>query len=603
MRVASGNAGAARARGVPRRFKRGVILQGDKKPSYLKGAAILAAASVFVKIVGAVYKIPIITILGDEGTGYFQVTYNIYTLILTIATAGIPVALSRLVSSAVAKGNSALVKRYFSVALPAFLLIGLAAMLIMYFFADSFARMMNSTPAAHGIRVLAPAVFFVCIISVYRGYAQGFENMVPTAASQAVEVISKAAFGIAAAMWLMSMGYELSIVSAGAIFGVTIGLGLCVPLLIRFKRRIDRKLPARDEDAMAPGDAWEPPDGVKAPNSGKPPAAVEAPADADAVDKMGRLAVFARIMRVSIPITVSASFMTIMTVIDTSVVLGRLQGALGVSESEASALFGVYTKGLTIYNLPPALIVPVAVSIIPAIAAALAKGRSGEAGLIMKTSVKLANLLAMPAGAGIMVLAGPILTALYYDPSQSPETVALMTTMQVILGAASFFVCLQHVTTAILQATGYEHIALMTFPIGAALKIAMSYFLAGNPAVGIMASPTGTLACFAVISSLNIVFIIAKVKERPKFAPAFIKPLLCTAAMAGAAYLAYGAARKLGSGAIGAGRFAVALYMAVAIVAALIVYAVLIIVTGAITAEDLKLVPKGEKLTKLLRIR
>ena len=547
-----------------------------KKTSYLKSAAILAAATIFVKIIGAVYKVPILTILGNEGTGYFQTTYGIYTMILTIATAGIPAALSRLVSSAATKGKTALVKRYFSVALPAFIIIGTIAMVVMYAFADQFAAMMNNPPAADGIRVLAPAVLFVCIISVYRGYMQGFENMVPTAVSQAVEVLCKAAFGISAAMWLVSMNYEKYIVSAGSIMGVTVGLGLCVPLLVWYKKRYDRK------------------QAVAGSSGGDDGAADELP---------GRMRVFGRLMEVSIPITLGASFMAIMTVIDNSVVLGRLQNALHYTVQESSALSGILTKGLTVYNFPPALIVPVAVSIIPAIAAALAINRDNDAANIMQSSVKLTNLLAMPAGAGIAVLAGPILKVLYYDPAETPETAALMAAMLSILGLASFFVCLQHVTTAILQASGHERIALMTFPVGAVIKIIITYTLAGNPDVGIVASPIGTLVCFMVISALNIFFILIKVNKKLKFGVAFLKPFFCTAIMSVVAFLTYKLVFLLGAGALGVGRLAQVVYLAASIFVAVIVYGILIIVMRAITMEDMVLVPKGEKVAKILKIR
>lgn len=538
-------------------------MQGLKKQNFLKGAAILAAASIFVKIVGAIYKIPIFNVLDDEGIGYFQVTYNVYTLILTIATAGVPVALSRLVSSAAARGNNGLVKRYFSVSLPAFLCIGVVAMAVMLLFADQFAGMMNSSPAAPGIRVLAPAVFFVCIISVYRGYAQGFENMIPTAMSQMIEVVSKAAFGIAAAMWLVGMGYESHIISAGAILGVTVGLGLCVPVLVWYKRRLDRGLDI-------PGDT-----------AGLPT----------------RLRVFGQLMKVSIPITLSASFMSIMVVIDTSVVLGRLQGALMQSEAEANALYGVYTRGLTIYNLPPALIVPVAVSIVPAIAAAVAKGRTDESKSIMQSSMKLNNLLAMPACAGIMALSTPILIALFGDDRQVTASVLM------ILGAASFFVCLQHITIAILQANGHERMALITFPAGAVVRIGLSYLLVAIPDIGILGSPIATLACFIVMSVLNIVFIMVKIKSRSKIGATFIKPLVCTAAMSAAAYLTYRLLHWLGSGIIGSGRMAVCLYLGGAIVVGVAVYVVLIVVTRTLTTDDMKYVPKGEKVAKILRIK
>ena len=534
-----------------------------KKQNFLKGAAILAAASIFVKIIGAVYKIPIFNILDDEGIGYFQVTYNIYTLILTISTAGVPVALSRLISSAAARGDNGLVKRYFKVSLPAFMIIGAVAMAVMLIFANTFARLMNSSPAAAGVRTLAPAVFFVCIISVYRGYAQGFENMIPTAMSQVVEVVCKAAFGIAAAMWLMSMGRESHIVSAGAIMGVTIGLGLCIPLLIWYKKKLDRGLSFPDDTAGLPS----------------------------------RLGVFGRLLKVSIPITLSSSFLSIMIVIDTSIILGRLQTALHYTEGEANALFSIFTRGLTIYNLPPAVVIPLAVSIVPAIAAALTKNREDEAKDIMRSSIKLCNLLTMPACAGIMALSGPILVALYGDSRQITSTVLI------ILGAASFFVCLQHITLAILQANGHEKLAMLTFPIGAVFRIVFSFVLVGNPNIGILGSPFGTLACFMVMSAMNIIFILTKVKARDKIAGTFAKPLLCTAIMAVTAFFVYKLLYMVGSGMIGTGRMAVCIYLGAAIVVGVVVYVVLIIATRTLTTKDMKLVPKGDKLAKLLRIK
>ena len=560
-------------------------MQEQGKQNFLKGAAILAAAQIFVKIVGAIYKIPIANVLDDEGRGSFSVTYDVYTLLLTISTAGIPAALSRLVSTANAKGKTSLVRRYFSVALPSFIVIGAIAMLIMFVFAQSFANLMNDSLAAPGVRVLAPAVFFACIISVYRGYAQGFENMIPTAVSQVFEVVSKAVFGLIIAMWLAKMGRESDIlsimgakiklgphiVSAGAIMGVTIGLGLCIPVLIWYKKRLDRKLSESNDTAELPS----------------------------------RFGVFGRIMKVSIPITLSASFMAIMSFVDTSVVLGRLKSSImlaqglteAAAEAQARAMNGIYVLGKNVYNLPLALVVPISVSIIPAIAAALAKNREGEAGVIMQSSVKLVNLLAMPAGAGLMALATPIMIALYNESRQ------LAATILVILGAASFFACLQYITTAILQANGHERITLMTFPIGAAIKIVIGYLLAGNQNFGIIGSPIGTLCCFSAISTLNIIFIIVKVKERPKLLGVFVKPFLCTSVMAAVAYSAYKLINTFGSGILGTGRFAVIVFLGISILVGVAVYAILIIRTHTVTKEDMLLVPKGEKLVKIFGIK
>ena len=551
-------------------------MQDQKTQNFIKSTAILAATSIFVKIIGAIYKIPLFNVLDDTGIGAFQVTYNVYTLILTIATAGVPVALSRMVSSAAATGKTGLVKRYYKVAMPAFALIGVATMLAMYFFADQLADAMNNSLAAPGIKVLAPAVFFVCVISVYRGYAQGFENMVPTAASQALEVLCKAGFGIVLAVFLSRAGSDVQYVSAGGIAGVTIGLGLCIPLLAWFKRRIDRTMTAEIDIPGGGGQSALP----------------------------GRMRVFLQFMKVSIPITIGSSFMTIITVVDNSVALGRVQWLLreqGVAEelirNMSSAELGIYAKGLTLYNLPSALIVPVAISVVPAIAAALARGREGEARSIMQSSIKLVNLFAMPACAGLMVLATPVMDVLFQDTRQIAVEVLIF------LGAAAFFVCLQLVTTAILQANGNERLPMLSIPVGGAVKIALTYFLVGNPNFSILGCAIGSLVCFIVICAMNIVFIIKKVKERPKFGVVFLKPLLCTATMAVAAYFIYKLAHTVGTGILGTGRMAVAAYLAVAILIALLVFVSMIFVTRTITADDLKLVPKGEKLAKLLRIK
>jgi len=195
------------------------LREETKDNSYLKGAAILTAALVFAKIVSAIYKIPIARMLGAEGTGYFQVTYNIFVLILALSTAGIPVALSRIIASANARGNTNLIKRYYSVAMPAFTLIGLIATVLMIVFADNLAHLMNSSHVSFGIRIIAPTLFFVCIISVFRGYAQGLGNMKPTALSQIIEVVTKTLIGISAVLILLvkPMGSSTSMCPSPAV--------------------------------------------------------------------------------------------------------------------------------------------------------------------------------------------------------------------------------------------------------------------------------------------------------------------------------------------------------------------------------------------------
>jgi len=560
------------------------FLQEQRKSNFLKGAAILAATGVFVKIVGAIYQIPILRVMGDEGAGYFHVTYMVYAFILAISTAGVPVALSRLISSSIARSNYAMVRKYFSVAMPTFIIVGTVAMLIMFFFADQIAELMNTSLASYGIRVLAPAVFFVCIISVLRGYAQGFEDMVPTAISQVIEVVSKAVIGIAVVFFLSGLGYEAQFVSAGAITGVTIGLGLCVPVMIWYKKRIERT--HSDNSLVSQETSYQ--------NQNSSVESAELPT---------RKRTFLRIMKVSIPISISATFMSIMGVVDTSIVSGRLQHALMLTETEAVTQLGLLRKGLSIYNIPPSLIVPLAVSIIPAIASAIARENKREVNLITHSSLKLMNLFTMPACVGISILAGPILRALYYNPDQAPEAFASMTLILTILGVAGYFVCFQHISISILQANGHERVSLITFPIGAAVKIVLSYILVGNPNFGIIGSPIGTFACFATIVTLNLIFIKVRVKQKFNFVNSFLRPLLCTITMAAAAYFSYNLAYRFGSRYLGTSNMSIVLFLAFAVFIGVAVYCVMVVLTRTISKEDLSHIPKGEKLAKLLRVR
>ena len=535
----------------------------SKKQNYLRGAAILAAASILVKIVSAIYKMPIQNVLGEEGSGHFQITYNIYMFILAISTQGIPVALSRLISAAEATGRTQLTKRYFSVAMPAFIVIGIIFSSVMAIFANELAGFFENSLAAPGIRVMAPAIVFVCIISVYRGYAQGHGNMVPTAISQVIEVVVKTIFGLVAAWLLLKAGQESHIISAGATVGVTAGLGLAIPLLAVYKRKTDRTQYLGDTaDAALPS----------------------------------KSAALKQILKVSVPISLGSAFMSVLTLLDSKVVLGQLKSGLGMLEAEAVAQYGIYGRGLSIYNVPSALIVPISISVIPAIAAALASGRKREAAGIMESSVKLANLIAMPAGIGISVLSAPIYGVFYGDfvGETGPRILAF-------LGIAAFFVCLQIMTTALLQATGNERVPMITYAIGGVLHIVMDYFLV--PRLGIVGSPIGTITCYGTIAVLNLIFVMVRVKEKPKLAVGFLKPLLCAAVMGVAARAVYELTFKLLSGSLGVSRIVMTLYLGAAIVVAVIVYAVLIIATGTLTKEDMTLLPKGEKLARLLRIK
>ncbi|MDR1065683.1 MAG: polysaccharide biosynthesis protein [Oscillospiraceae bacterium] len=538
--------------------------------NYLKGAAILAASVVIAKLVGALFKIPLYNLLGTDGTAHFNKTYQIYTLLLAISYSGIPAALSRLISAAGETGRERQIARYHSVALPAFAVVGAAVSALMFIFAPQLADFMKDPQAQAGIRTLSPAVFLCCVVSVYEGYAQGHGDMLPTAIKQFLEVTCKLIFGMAVAVALINRGADSGTTAAGAITGSVIGLVISLPVLIAYKRRRERRISPRLGDGIAErGD--------------KPALSVKSTLGA--------------IFRVSVPITLGASFMSVLTLLDSRVVSLRLE-ASGLTHAEAISKFGIYSQCQTIFSFPPSLISAITVSVLPAISAAAAGKRSAEARGITESAMKLVCLAAMPAAVGITVLSGPIFRALYGVSAAAEDGARILA----ILGAASFFACAQLLTTVILQANGRERVPMATFVIGGAAQLALDYVLVGDRRIGIIGSPVGTLVCYALITVINLIVIKLKTPDPARVTRSAVKPLMISAVMGAAAYSVYGLSRKLLGTTFGSGRTAEVFALAPAILVAVVIYAVLAVVAGAITREDLKYVPKGGGIADLLRL-
>ena len=528
-----------------------------KKQNYLHGAAILAFGVVIMKILGFIYKVPLGNILGDKGYAHFLVAYNIYSVFLTLATAGLPVALSRMISEADTMGRYNQVRRIFSMAWRTFFVIGVVCTLIMALFPAQLAGLLNDPGAEASILALSPAVLLVCLTSAYRGYCQGHENMTPTTVGQVLEVLAKVAVGLALAWYLIKTGHSLEEGSAGAIFGVTVGSLAALGYMFYVKRRYY-------------GSGRE---GTDTPGS--------------------RSKVLKTLLRVAIPITLGSSVLSLINLIDSGLCLGRLQDAAGFSEAAATELYGVYGKAQTLYNLPASFITPLTISVVPAIAAARAMGRRGEASRIAENSLRIAVVLALPMGVGLSVLAGPIMNTVY--PGSHGSGPELLT----IMGAASFFVCMALMMNAILQAGGNEKYPIYSMIAGGVVKIAVNWFLVADPDINIIGAPIGTLSCYAVMCVMNFIFLCRCLPEKPSLRRILLRPVAASALMGLTAWAVYG----LGARFLGGGGLMGAVSMLAAIGAAVVVYLVLTIALRAVTYEDMKLIPKGEKLARVLHIK
>ena len=531
----------------------------EKKQSFLGGAAILAAGIVIVKIIGAVFKIPLLNILGETGAADFNNAYNIYAMLLTLSTAGLPVALSKMVSEANTLGKHRQAQRIFRVSFTVFLTLGVLSFALMWWGNDYLASLLHNPRAAYGIRALAPAVVCVGCLSAFRGYAQGRFHMTPTAVSQIIEALCKLVIGLALALWLLREGYPDYIAAAGAIMGVTIGT--IISLIYMALDHLRHRERAEDNEACDGGGA-----------------------------------IFRRLLAIAIPITLSASMVSIITLIDTSLVQGQLQNALGMTLDESRALYGTYSACMTLYNLPSSLMIALTASVIPTVSAALIRRDRAHTARVVGSSFRVTALLAFPMGFGLWALAEPIFKLLYsrYDATLGGPLLAT-------LGIASIFVCIMLITNSILQSYGRVNVPIVTMLIGGVVKIALNYNLVAIPSVNIHGAPIGTLVCFALTALLNLVIVARTMEDKPNYFALFFKPLLASFLMAMCAKLTYRLLTRVIV--LSSARLSLILCVGGAIGVAVVVYAALVFLLHIITKDDLALLPKGEKVAKFLKIR
>lgn len=545
------------------------VAQTQKQNSFFGGAAILAAGILIVKLIGMFYKIPLINIIGEAGAADFNNAYNIYAVLLTVSTAGLPVAVSKLVSEANALDRRNQVRRTFRLALVLFLALGLVSFLVMFFRADTLAGMMNDSKAAAGIRALAPAVVCVGCLAALRGYSQGHSNMAPTSVSQIIEALCKLVVGLGLAFWLVKQGKDPDVAAAGAITGVTVGTVVALAYMV-----LDFLLSRGREDIRG----------------------------TDRPDSAG--SILANILKIAVPITLSSSMVGIVTVIDSSLVQGQLQSALDLTEQASRTLYGNYSGALNIYNLPTSLMAAITASVIPAVSAALARRDRRGAARITGSALRITALLSFPMGVGLFVLGTPIIRLLF------PKlNVAVAGPLLSTLGIATPFVCMVLVCNSVLQAHGFINLPVIVMVLGGIVKIVNNYNLVG--AIGIAGAPVGNILCFGLALVLDLVVITRVIPNRPRLLPIFAKPAVASAVMGGAAWAVYGLLSRIlsseqvnqaGQTVRAVSRMGNAAGIFLAIAVAGVVYLVLVIALRAISRDDLALMPKGDKLARLLRL-
>jgi len=527
----------------------------QKKQNFLQGTALLAMATAIVKVIGALYKIPLNAIIGEQGFGYFNTAYEIYNVLLMISTAGLPVAMSRMISQASSLRHYNQVRRIYATARGIFLALGITGSLLMTVFCRQLAQFQNQPDAWAAIGFLGPCVLLICIMSTFRGFFQGQSNMLPTSISQVLEAVVKLIVGMIAAIVLLKATGSIPLAAGGAILGVTAScLVSSVYLFGCFRKSFDL-LPRTNEEV----------------NSYR--------------------STIRGLLIIAIPITIGSAGLQILTMLETKIYMGRLLG-LGYSQAEADTMRGIYGMAQTIFNMPCSFITPITISIIPAITAQLTLCNDAEARATEESAARITGLISMPCAIGLAVMAEPV-TALL--GGYTGEKLVLATKLMTVLGISIMFNAVVLLTTAILQAHGRAGRPVVNMFAGGLLKLAAVYMLTGNPAFGILGTPIGTLLCYLAICLLNIYSIRSMLDHAPAIVSNLIRPFLAAATMGVFTWLSLQGLKMIGIDSR-------LILCGAPIVVGVVVYCLAAVKFRVVTRSDCLLLPKGEKIAKLLRL-
>lgn len=437
------------------------------KKSFVKGAVILGVSGMIVKMLGAVFRIPLGNIIGDTGMGYYQTAYPIYVLMLNLTVSGFPTAVSRMVSERRAEGNYREAYRIFRIAFVMIAAIGLVSCLILFAGAP-FVASFSSMKAVYAIRAIAPALVVVPLMSAFRGFFQGQQDMTPTAVSRIFEQLFRVVLGLTLSMLLVSKGLEYA--AAGASFGAVAGglFGFLAIFFIYLKRRpeIHRECDSSPED----------------------------------MPSESRSAILKQIFFIAVPITIGAAIMPVMSNIDLLLVSNRLADA-GFSPEEATSLYGQLSGfAASFVNIPQELTQGIALSLVPAIAAAYQVSDTPFLHKNIRLGMRMTMMIGLPCSAGLFVLAKPIMRMLY--PLQQESAISAAGCLSVLAVGVVFLASVQALT-GMLQGIGRQMVPVYNLAAGAVVKVIVTYFLTGIPSVNVKGAAAGTVCAYAVATVLN----------------------------------------------------------------------------------------------------
>ena len=526
-----------------------------KTESFMKSVLVLMVSQVAIKLLGFVYRVYLTNRdgFGDEGNAIYSGGYLIYALLLTISSIGVPNAISKLVSERVAIGDNKGAHRVFKIALATFGIIGLIGTLILFFGAGYIANVILQIPESELTLVaLSPAIFFVTIASVLRGYFNGRNKISVTANAQTLEQIFKTVLTIAVVEIVVLMyGKNVTIMAAGANLATTLSVLLSFGYMALYYKIYKKTIKVENEENYK-------------------------------LEKVSK--VVKSILYVSIPITLSAIMSTLNKNIDSITVVRGLKTFL--TEGQAKLQYGILSgKVDTLITLPLSFNIAFATALVPTVAAAMARKETESASRKISLSLLITMIIGLPCTFGMMIFSQPIINLLF--PNATNGALLLQISSMTIL-----FSVLAQTTNGALQGLGRIMIPAASSLVGLLVKLILNIILIKIPGIGVNGAAIGSIVNNVLVFIISYYILSKTIKLDIKFTKYVLKPVFATFIMCITSYYLFTLLIKF------------AIYEKIAtivvLIFAIIIYIISIISLKIFTREEMQTIPGGNKLYKML---
>ena len=532
-----------------------------KSGGFIKQAAILAAASLLVRFLGFVYRLPLTNMIGDQGNAIYAGGYYIYTFLLILSSAGLPAAISKLVSERIALKQYRNAHRVFHAALIISTVLGVFFAILLFLTAEKMAILVQSPDSYYAILTLCPTLVIVAVMSAFRGYFQGMHTMVPTAISQIIEQVFNAFFSVYLAWVFLSIHVpagltkNIPLAAAGGTMGTGIG-ALAGLIVVVFAYCLIRKyLLWRARRCKQPYEE-------------------------------SKRELIGKVLQTAWPIIAGTAVFSITNLIDMTMVM-RILVNTGFTQNEAEVLYGQLSgKFVTLTTLPVTISTAIATAALPSIAASVKLKEKKQVRRKMALTYRVSMIISVPAAVGISALGPQILAMLF--PSASDGGMLLT-----VGGISIIFLALCQTSTGILQGIGHIKVPVVGAILGAITKVILNVLLIRIPAINVLGAVLSTTGCYLVAGVFDVIMLSKLTGTKFDFMGSFLKPVIGSVVMAAGTIGSYQLFFQL----IGSNTVATLLAICVAIA----VYGLVMLLIKGIVEEDLQAVPGGGKLTRILK--